>query len=80
MQNRIAKLTATPITIEELRPGLTLTNASQDRPFRVDMERFFDFTFSFAEALVDLEDRFGVKEAAVLQAEPEDWEIDVRWM
>lgn len=40
------------------RPTLRLTNHSGDRPITVDMERFFDFSFSFAEALLDLESQF----------------------
>ncbi len=82
MRNRIATTIAPTVNrdLQELRPELTLSNTSNDRPFRVDMERFFDFTFSFAEALVDLEDRFSENIAPVEQLEPEEWEVDLRWM
>ena len=58
MRNRIGHLVPqTVLSHSELcrRPTLTL---NADRPITVDMERFFDFTFSFAEALLDLEAQF----------------------
>ena len=41
--------------ILETRPTLTLGRQAFDRPFQVDMERFFEFSFSLAEDLLDLE-------------------------
>ena len=81
MRNRIASLPASTPTIQELRPELTLSNHSSDRPFRVDMERFFDFSFGFAEALIDLEDRFTEPKDSIFDFDGAgDLEIDVRWM
>lgn len=74
------------------RPTLTL---KADRPITVDMERFFDFSFSFAEELLDLEEKympatavvplqreFGIKEAETLNRQDgeHDLDIDARWM
>jgi hypothetical protein len=70
------------------RPTLAL---SADRPITVDMERFFDFSFSFAEALLDLEDKYlPQKSASSMQRELAiqnsllekefDFDVDVRWM
>jgi hypothetical protein len=75
------------------RPTLRLTNHTTDRPITVDMERFFDFSFSFAEALVDLEAMYASdvtetspridmdleKRESQLDAEL-DFDIDARWM
>ena len=70
------------------RPTLTL---HADRPITVDMERFFDFSFSFAEALLDIEEAWlpntpaislqrdlALKEAML--SEESDFDIDARWM
>ena len=40
------------------QPTLELSLTRFESPIEIDMERFFDFSFSFAEALVDLEDRY----------------------
>lgn len=94
MRNRIGHLVPqTVLSHSELcrRPTLTL---NADRPITVDMERFFEFSFSFAEELVDLEDKFkprtavvtlerelAVREAAAQQNQHDlDFDIDARWM
>jgi len=94
MRNRIGHLVPqTVLSHAELchRPTLTL---HADRPITVDMERFFEFSFSFAEELLDLEDKFqpqtnvvslerelAVREAAAQQNECGfDFDIDARWM
>lgn len=77
------------------RPTLRLTNHSGDRPITVDMERFFEFSFSFAEALLDLESKFQQSALAAERKNAErerlrkpestldaelDFDIDARWM
>ena len=42
-------------SVSHQRPTLKL---GETKSITVDMERFFDFSFSFAEALIDLEDKF----------------------
>lgn len=76
----------------EPQPQLTLR---MERPFNVDMERFFEFTFSFAEALLELEAKYATEkkvatlkrfleqqvEAPALGDEYEcECDIDARWM
>ena len=91
MRNRIQHLLPAPRYsggTESHRPRLTL---QIDRPFDVDMERFFDFTFSFAEALLDLEAQFDSEPKLtsmdrLLENQPQsigeefDYDIDARWM
>lgn len=63
MRNRIGHLVPQALSVTEAlshaelchRPTLTL---HADRPITVDMERFFEFSFSFAEELLDLEEKF----------------------
>jgi len=99
MRNRIGHL-LTPTNLSEQadlglepQPQLTL---HMERPFNVDMERFFEFTFSFAEALLDLEAKYAMdKKVATLErflSEQEaaealgdvgdefECDIDARWM
>lgn len=52
--SRVSPLPVSRLSLDQ-RPTLQL---GESKSFTVDMERFFDFSFSFAEALVDLEDRF----------------------
>jgi len=69
------------------RPQLTL---HMDRPFKVDMESFFDLSFSFAEVLLDLEEKYESEPRLTtldrLLAKPEvdpmdaELDVDVRWM
>ncbi|QEG23287.1 hypothetical protein [Mariniblastus fucicola] len=92
MRNRIAHLLESKISTAQLcqRPKLTLT---VDRPVKVDMERFFDFSFSFAEALMELEDKhrpeqpvvslereLALKASIGTQHDERDLDIDARWM
>ena len=60
MRNRILSHFQSGTLAEQAAPIATASptlKLKMDREFSVDMERFFDFSFSFAEALVDLEDR-----------------------
>ena len=41
-------------------PQLNLASHQYDRPFFVDMEAFFDFSFWLAEELLELESQFKV--------------------
>ena len=93
MRNRIKHLVSQTGDHTQLchRPSLTL---HADRPIKVDMERFFEFSFSFAEELLDLEEKYlsqtavvslqrelSLKEAAARKAEQDlDFDIDARWM
>ena len=94
MRNRIKHLVTQTAGHTQLcqRPSLTL---HADRPIKVDMERFFEFSFSFAEELLELEDKYlsqtavvslarelSLKEAAAKKAEQQDFDfdIDARWM
>ena len=83
MQNRMAQyFSSIPsnTAMLELRPELKLSSPGT-RPFRVDMERFFEFSFSFAEALVDLEDRFQPAFGQIgISEDFDDLEVDARWM
>ena len=96
MRNRISQYisdTSTTATTLCQRPTLDL---KADRPITVDMERFFEFSFSFAEALMDLEDKY-IPERPIVSLQRElalkeaiekadsfdldlDLEIDARWM
>jgi len=75
MRNRIAHLVPQALSVPEAhshadlcrRPKLTL---HADRPITVDMERFFEFSFSFAEELLDLEEKF-TRQTAVVSLERE---------
>jgi hypothetical protein len=42
-------------------PQLNLAQSTYERPFFVDMEAFFDFSFWMSEELLDLEARFAEK-------------------
>ena len=91
MNNRISEYLSTPSTDTVKlfqRPTLDLNG---DRPITVDMERFFDFSFSFAEALMDLEDKYLPQKPAVsmqrelaiidsVVTDELDFDIDARWM
>jgi len=91
MNNRLNQyLFAQPSIATKLceRPTLAL---NADRPITVDMERFFDFSFSFAEALLDIEDKYQPQKPVVsmqrelairdsLVEEQADFDIDARWM
>jgi len=92
MRNRIKHLTPQhTLSHAELchRPTLTL---HADRPIKVDMERFFEFSFSFAEELLDLEEKYKPQTAVVslerelavrkvaTQRHEHDFDIDARWM
>ena len=48
-------------------PQLNLQRSKFDRPFLVDMESFFDFSFWISEELLDLEARFKEKNRPRLQ-------------
>ena len=92
MRNRIKEHIATSSVTEHLcrRPVLELT--FDHRKYPVDMERFFEFSFSFAEALVDLEEKhqptkpvvsFERELARLENSRPSgefDLDIDARWM
>ncbi len=91
MQNRISQYlrTQTPAATTLChRPTLAL---SCDQPITVDMERFFEFSFSFAEALMDLEDKYlpqkpivpMQRELSIVDSALQDdleLDIDARWM
>ena len=93
MRNRIEHLVPQANSHTQLchRPSLTL---HADRPIKVDMERFFEFSFSFAEELLNLEEKFmaltpvislerelNLKQAIAKREESDfDFEIDARWM
>ncbi len=90
MSNRINQYFSAQLSVATKlceRPTLALT---ADRPITVDMERFFDFSFSFAEALLDLEDKYIPKTPVVsmqrelklidAKLEEADFDIDARWM
>ena len=64
MRNRISHLVNQTLSHAELchRPTLTLY---ADQPITVDMERFFEFSFSFAEELLGLEDKFKPQSSVV---------------
>lgn len=69
MRNRISHLVNQALSHAELcrRPTLTL---HADRPIKVDMERFFELSFSFAEELLDLEEKYKPQTAlAMLERE-----------
>ena len=67
MRNRIKHLVSQTGDHTQLchRPSLTL---HADRPIKVDMERFFEFSFSFAEELLDLEEKY-LSQTAVVSLE-----------
>jgi hypothetical protein len=88
MQNRISRHLSRPSSSSELpyRPQLKL---KMDRPFMVDMQNFFELSFSFAEVLLDLEARYESEprvvalERVLVTATPCDeseLDIDARWM
>lgn len=88
MQNRIIQHLSRPskLPATSYRPQLTL---KMDRPFPVDMENFFELSFSFAEALMDLEDKYESEPhvatldrvlSKTVVGEASELDIDVRWM
>ena len=50
-------------------PQLNLSRGQFEKPFFVDMESFFDFSFWISEELLDLEARFKPKHEPRLQTE-----------
>jgi hypothetical protein len=50
-------------------PQLNLARSPYERPFFVDMEAFFDFSFWLSEELLELETRF--QDKGRLQATPQ---------
>ena len=92
MRNRIKDYISTTPGYQQLchRPVLELK--FDQRKFPVDMERFFEFSFSFAEALLDLEE-LHKPEKPIVSLEREltklevsepiadfDLDVDARWM
>lgn len=52
-------------------PQLNLSRNKFDRPFFVDMESFFEFSFWISEELLDLEAKFQVGNRSSMQAAEE---------
>ena len=88
MQNRISQYLSrsSKLSTASYRPQLKL---KMDRPILVDMENFFELSFSFAEALLDLEDKYESEPQVVTLdrvlskaafCEMGELDIDARWM
>ena len=71
---RVATRSGLPTDLNH-RPTLQL---GDQKSITVDMERFFEFSFSFAEALVSLEDRFGA-DIVANQSQVRSREQVIRW-
>jgi hypothetical protein len=54
-------------------PQLNLSRSPYERPFFVDMEAFFDFSFWLSEELLELEARFKDKGCAQTAPQHEVW-------